>query len=166
MWVRKGEDILHSISDHVLMELTFLVFDGYSWLSLLSSAIKLGRACTLGAYILYLFSSLRICKRNWPLYICPRQFLNSSLYWSPCTIQSLSSLDQVKQSILASGSISEQGSKESSSSLYVLTHNGSYILYPDPSNLSDHLQLTCQIFLPLDLGHLLLIPMDTNILYV
>ena len=47
----------------------------------------------------------RDCAQNWPLWIGPRQFLNFLLYWSPGKTQSLSFLDQVKQFILASGSL-------------------------------------------------------------
>ena len=56
--------------------------------------------------------------------------------------QSLYSLDQVKQFILASVSVTDQGTKESSSSLYNKPHRGAYILSPDPSTLSDHLTTT------------------------
>ena len=83
--------------------------------------------------------SLRVCERNWPLFIGPLQLLKSSLYWFSGTIQSLSSLDQVKQFILASGSVPDQVAKESSSSLYNPPYRGEYILSPDPSNLSHHL---------------------------
>ena len=89
----------------------------------------------------FLFS-LMICERNLPLCIGPLQFLNYSSYWSPGTIQSLFYLDQVKQPILASGSVTDQGTKEWSSYLYNRPHRGEYILYPDPSTLSDHLITT------------------------
>ena len=86
----------------------------------------------------FLFS-LRVCERNWPFCIGPLQFLNSSLYWSPVIIQSLFSLDQLKPFILKYGSVPEQVTKESSSSLYNLLHRGEYILSPYPSSFSDHL---------------------------
>ena len=84
----------------------------------------------------------RVCERNWPLCIGPLQFLNSSLYWSPGTIQSLFYLEQVKQFILASGSVTDQGTKELSSSLYNPPHRGEYILCPELSTFSDHLIIT------------------------
>ena len=86
--------------------------------------------------------SLRVCEWNWHLCICPLQLLNYSLYWSSGTIQPLFYLYQVKQVILESGSVSNQGTKESSYSLYNLPHRGEYILSPDPSTLSDHLITT------------------------
>ena len=48
----------------------------------------------------------------------------------------------MKQSILASGCIPDQGTKESSFSLYNLPQRGKSILSPDPSTLSDHLTTT------------------------
>ena len=68
--------------------------------------------------------SLRVCKQNLPLCIGPLQFLNSSSYWSSGTIQSLLSLDQVKQFILTSGSVPDQGIIYSLSSLYNPPHCG------------------------------------------
>ena len=85
--------------------------------------------------------SLRVCERNWTVCIGPFQFLNSWLYWSPETIQSLSSLDQMKQFIWASGSVPDQGII-SVSSLYNPPHRGESISSPDPSTLSDHLTTT------------------------
>ena len=85
---------------------------------------------------------LRVCERNLPLWIFPRHFFNSSLYWSPGTIQSLSSLDQVNPFILAYLSVPYQVTKESSSSLYNLLNKGAYILSSDPSTLSDHFTTT------------------------
>ena len=70
------------------------------------------------------------------------QLLNSSLYWSSGTIQSFSSLDQVKQFILAYGSVTDQKTKELSSSLYNPSHRGGFILSPYPSTFSDHLTTT------------------------
>ena len=86
----------------------------------------------------FLFS-FRVCDHNRLLCIYPLQLLNSSLYWSHGTIQSLISFHQVKQFILASGYVTDQGTKESSSSLYNTPHRGEYILYPDPYNFSDYL---------------------------
>ena len=86
--------------------------------------------------------SFRVCEQNLPLCIGPLQFLNSSSYWSSGTIQSLFSLDQVKQFILASGSVPDQGTKESSSSLYNPPHRGKSISSLDPYTLSDHLTTT------------------------
>ena len=89
----------------------------------------------------YLFSS-RVCERNWSLCIVSLQFLNYSLYWSPGTIQWLSSLDQVKQFILAYRSVPGQGTKELSYSLYNFPHRGESIFSKDPSTFSDHLTTT------------------------
>ena len=89
----------------------------------------------------FLFS-LRVYEGNWLLYMGPLQFFNSSSYWSSGTIQSLFSLEKVKQFILAYGSITDQGTKESSSSLYNPPHRGEYILSPDPYTFSDHLTTT------------------------
>ena len=55
--------------------------------------------------------SLSVCERNWPLCIGPLQFFNSSSCWSSGTIQSFFSLDQVKQFVLASGSVPDQVTK-------------------------------------------------------
>ena len=54
----------------------------------------------------------------------------------------LSDAIKVNQFILESGSVPDQGTKESSSSLYNPLHRGEYILYPYPSTLSDHLTTT------------------------
>ena len=89
----------------------------------------------------FLFS-LRFCERNRPICIDPLQFLNSWSYWSSGTIQSLFTLDQVKQFILASVSFPDQGTRESSSSLYNPPHRGESILSPDPFTLSDYLTNT------------------------
>ena len=98
------------------------------------------------AYLEHVFSvfifSLRLCEKNWPLFIGPLQFLNYSSYWSSGTIQSLFTLYQVKQFILASGSVPDHGTKEPSSSWYNPTHRGESILSPDPSTFSDHLTIT------------------------
>ena len=83
--------------------------------------------------------SLRVCERNLPLCMGPFQFLNSSFYLSSGTFQSLFSLDQVKQFILASESVPDQVTKEFSSSLYNPPHRGESISSPDASTLSDHL---------------------------
>ena len=86
----------------------------------------------------FLFS-FRVCEGNWPLCIGPFQFLNSSLYWSPGTIQSLFSLEQVEQLILSYGYVPDQGTKELSSSLYNPPHRVEYIFPPEPSTFSDQL---------------------------
>ena len=98
------------------------------------------------AYLEHVFSvfhfSLRFCEQNWPLCIGPLQFLNYSSYWSSGTFQSLFSFDQVKQFILASGSVPDQGTKDLSSSLYNTPHRGESISSQDPSTLYDHLATT------------------------
>ena len=86
--------------------------------------------------------SLRVCERNWPLCIGPLQFLNSSLYWSSRKTQSFYSLDQVKQFILGSGSFSDKGSRESSSSLYNKPYRGESILYPETNTFPENLTTT------------------------
>ena len=90
---------------------------------------------------------LRVYEQNWPLCLGPLQFLDSSLYWYSGTIQSLSYLYQVNQLILASGSVTDQGTKESPSSLYNPPHRGESILYTDPSTFSDHL-ITTIVYIP------------------
>ena len=85
--------------------------------------------------------SLRVCEQNWPLCIGTLQFLNSSSYWCTETIQSLSYLDQVKQFILESGSVPDQGTI-SFSYFCNPPHRGESISSPDPSTLSDHLTTT------------------------
>ena len=55
---------------------------------------------------------------NWTLLIGPFQLLKFSLYWFPKKIQSFSSVDQAKESILASGSVTNQGIIDPLSSLY------------------------------------------------
>ena len=86
--------------------------------------------------------SFRVCEQNWPLCIGPLQLLNSSLYWSPGTIQSFFSLDQVRKFIMSSGSVPDQGTKVSFSSFYNPPHRGESILFPDLSNLSYYLITT------------------------
>ena len=90
---------------------------------------------------------MRFCERNWLLCISPLQFLNYSLYWSPGTIQSLFSLEKVKQFILESGSVTDQGTNELSSLFYNPPHRGEYILSPDPSTFSNHLTTT-MVYVP------------------
>ena len=85
------------------------------------------------------FFSFRVCELDWPLCIGPLQLLNYSLYWSPGTIQSLFSLDRVKQFTLASRYVPNQGTRELYSSLYNPPHRGEFILYTEPSTFSDHL---------------------------
>ena len=48
----------------------------------------------------------------------------------------------MKQLILAYGSVCDQGTKESYSSLYNPPHKGLYILFTNPSTLSDYLTTT------------------------
>ena len=57
-------------------------------------------------------------------------------------MQSLSYLDQVKQFILESGSVPDQGTKEASSYWYNPPHRGESIFSPDTSTFSDHLIIT------------------------
>ena len=85
----------------------------------------------------FLFS-LRLYERNWTLCIGPLQFLNYSLYWSSGNIQSLSSLYQVKLFTLASGSVTEQVTKELSSYLYNPPHRGASMLSLYLSTFSDN----------------------------
>ena len=62
VWVWKGEDIPHSIPDHVFTTLIIVGLDGYFWNSFPRNAIKLVRSCLLGAFLLYislLLESLR-----------------------------------------------------------------------------------------------------------
>ena len=109
--------------------------DGFTYLGI---PLKLVEPAYLGHVSSVFIFFLRVCKWNGQLWIGPCQFFKSSLYRSPGKVQSLSSLDQVKQFILASGSVPDQGTNESSSSLYNLPHRGAYILSSDPSTLSDH----------------------------
>ena len=85
-------------------------------------------------YSVFIFS-LSVCEWNWPLYIGPLQLLNSSLYWSPGTIQSFSYLDQVKQLILAYGSVSDQVTNEFSSFLHNPPHRVWIYIVFRPFNL-------------------------------
>ena len=85
---------------------------------------------------------LRLFWRNWPLLIGPRQLLNSSLYWSSRTIQSLYSLDQVKEFILAYGSVPDQGIIDPWSSLNNPPHSGTSTLTLVPFIASDHYIIT------------------------
>ena len=82
---------------------------------------------------------LRDLGRNWPLWISPRQFLNYSLYWSPSTIQSFFSLDQVKELILESGSVTYQGTIDPICSFYNPPQSGPSTLTLVPFISSDHL---------------------------
>ena len=82
---------------------------------------------------------LKFCELNWLLCLGPLRFFNSPLYWSPGTIQSLFSLDQVKRFILVYGSIPGQKNNVLFSSLYHPPYSGESILSPDPSNFSDRL---------------------------
>ena len=72
----------------------------------------------------------------------------------------------MKQLILAYGSILDQGTKEFSSSLYNSLHKGESVLSPDPSTLSEYFTTTMADILPLNLGFLLLLHMEPNILSV
>ena len=98
------------------------------------------------AYLVHVSSvflfSLRVCEKNWPLWIGPFRFLNSSLYLSYGTIQSLSSFDQVIKFIFASVYVPNQGTKESSSYLYNPPHKGASIFSPNPSTVYDHFTTT------------------------
>ena len=53
-WVRKIEEIPHSIPDNMLTELILVGLDGYCWLSFPRNFIKLGRDCILGEFIFYI----------------------------------------------------------------------------------------------------------------
>ena len=78
-------------------------------------------------YVIIFF--LRACAYNCLLLIGLRHFLNLLLYWYPGTTQSLSFLEQVKQFILAFGSLPDQLPIYLYSSLYNLPNSG-------PSNLT------------------------------
>ena len=140
--VWKREDTPNSILDHMFTAFIFLGLDGYIWISLPKNTIKIGRVYIFRAFTSVFLFYLRVCEHNWPLWIGPCQFLNSSLYWYTGIIQSLSSSDPAKQFILESGSIPDLGTKELSSSLYNPLHRGMYKLSEDPSTLSNHLTTT------------------------
>ena len=76
--------------------------------------------------------------RNLPLLKGPRQLFKSSLYWYPSTIQSFSSLDQVKEFILAYGSVTDQLIINPWSSLYNPPHSVPYTLTLGLFIASDH----------------------------
>ena len=80
----------------------------------------------------------RVFDCNWTLWIGYHQFLKSSLYWSLGTIQWLSSLNQVKQFSLVSGSVTEQGNIYPRSSWYNIPHRGPSTLTLGPFIISDH----------------------------
>ena len=82
---------------------------------------------------------LRVCERNWPLWISPYQLLKSSFYLFPWKIQPLSSLKQLNKFILEYGSIPDQVTVYLPPYLHNPPNTGAYILYTVPSNLSDHL---------------------------
>ena len=145
LWVWKGEYTPHPITDNMLTSLILVGLDGYFWLSFPRNSIKLSRACILRACLHVFPFYLRVCERNWTLCIGPLKFLNSSLYWSTETIQSLSSLDQVNQFILESGSIPDQGTRKSSSSSYNQSHRSEYIFPPYLSTFYEHLITTIVI---------------------
>ena len=126
----------------MLTALILVGLDGYCWISFPRNFIKLAETSYLDHFSSVFLFPLRVYKRNWPLWIGCCQFLNTSFYWSPDTIESLSSLEQVKQLLLAPGSDPDQETKESSSSLYNPLHRGEYILSPYPSTLSDHFTTT------------------------
>ena len=98
----------------------------------------------------------KICDQNWILWIVHLQFLNSSLYWSPGIIQSLSSSDQVKQFILVSVFVPDQRTKAFSSYLYNMPYRGASIFSPNPSTLSDHFKIT-MVYVPSSGAWLLII---------
>ena len=81
---------------------------------------------------------LRCCWRNWPLPIGSLQLFKSSFHWSSKNIQTFSPVDQVKEIILASGSVPEQGIIDTWSSLYNLPHCGTSTLTLVPFIASDH----------------------------
>ena len=94
--------------------------------------LKLSEHVYLARFSSEFLFSLSVCKHNWPLWIVPRQFLNSSLYWSYGKIQYLPSLYQVEKLILAYISVPDQLNTYPSSPLYNLPHKGAFIYYPDP----------------------------------
>ena len=100
--------------------------------------LNLAELAYLEHFSFLIIFSVRVYERKCPLCVGTVQFLISSLYWSLWTIQALSSLDQVKQFILASGSVPDQGTKESPYSLYNPPHRGESILSPYPFTFSDH----------------------------
>ena len=81
---------------------------------------------------------LRFFWRNWPLLIGPSQLSKYSFYWSPRKIQSLSSLYQVKEFILASGYVPDHGIIDPWYSLYNKPHSGPSTLTLGPFIASDH----------------------------
>ena len=89
----------------------------------------------------FLFS-LRFFCRNLPLLIVPRQLFKSSFYWSPRTIQSFSSLDKLKELILASGFVPDQGIIDPWSSFYNPPHSGPFTLTLGPFIASDNIITT------------------------
>ena len=118
-WVWKVKYTPNSITDNVLIALILVVLNGYLWLSFPRNYIKLVRDCILGTYMICLSLFLEGLRAELTFMDRSSPFWNSSLYWSPGTSKSLSSLDQVKQFILSYGSINDQGTKESSSYLYI-----------------------------------------------
>ena len=126
----------------MLKALILVGLDRYFWLYFPRNAIKLVIACILRECLLCISFYLRVCRHIWQFFIGNLQFLNSLLYWYTGTIQSLSSLDQVKQFILECGSDPEQVTNVSSSSLHNLPHRGPSIFSPDPPTLYNHFTAT------------------------
>ena len=102
--------------------------------------------------------SLRFCWRNWPLLIGSFQLLNYSLYWYPKTIQSFPFIDQVKEFILAYGSVPDQGIINPWSSLYNPSHSGPYTLTIGPFIASEHFITTVADISPYGSWFLILYP--------
>ena len=85
---------------------------------------------------------LMVCERNGQLWKVSQQFLKYSFYWFPGIIQSCSSLEQVKQFILTSGSIPDQGIIHPSYFLYFITQSEPYNLFNGPFISYDHFTMT------------------------
>ena len=73
-WFWEGEDVSHSIHDHMLTALILVGLDGYFWIFFPRNPIKLDRACILRAYLLclshileILLSELTIVNRSFPV---------------------------------------------------------------------------------------------------
>ena len=110
-------------------------------LSLYRNSIKLYRSWKLERFLYVILFLLRACVRKWLLLIYPCQFWNILLYWPPGIIQSLLILDQVKQFILASGYVTDEGTIYPWSSLHNTPHSGTYTLTIGPSIESGHLKI-------------------------
>ena len=138
MRVWKVEDIPHPITNHIPVALILLVLDDGLVISFPSNFNIFNRSWILWACILCFSFLLEVVFVEITIMYRTFSFLSCSFWWSPKTIQSFYSLDQVKQFIFSLGYFSYQETIYLSSSLYNPPQRGSYISSPNPCTAPYH----------------------------